>query len=602
MSKIVLGNTVTGKLSLKKNSGNIVANTAITSLQVVNTNAFQFKVITTGAIRVYWGDNTYTDIATQSNLYTINKTYSTSGTYNIIITNPDKVIRLQFDHTTYAPKINTNVNWFSQFYNLQYIYLFNASFIGDLAPVIENINTMNSLYINYSSAYSFYFNISSCKTFWTRCLFLYFYKSLNVSGSFTDINLNNNITYIYIFIFNYSVIGDCSGIIKNSYTSLTYIQLYTLSNTLNNLSNLDDFIIPQTLLEIINIRGQSTTHGSLTTFDFKNLIIYTTEGSYSNVDLTNNISFNNFIQNNCTNFQLRFTGNTPLKINLDTFIKNTYSYITISGSKNYNSSYGNVANLISKTTNSIWISGGKQDGAMYGEITTIVPQILMLEYIDVTISIDTLKYLYNLTTKFIYIVGLQQITGNLDDTIVNNYLSSYSSSYGFVLKEMNNLLVTDITTWVFNSTLYTNTYCVVNISYNPGFYGNLGNLTLWQNKSQIILNDCVYTGIPGFVRKVFTNRNTCLKATGGTTTINVANNVDNSSITGTLQRGSLGTYTGNQNDLTETQIDNLANGLDYTGSGNNTTWTDKEKIWWLLNCKNSSSDNSSRYRLSSFSI
>ena len=123
-----------------------------------------------------------------------------------------------------------------------------------------------------------------------------------------------------------------------------------------------------------------------------------------------------------------------------------------------------------------------------------------------------------------------------------------------------------------------------------------------QNKRYIYLNNCSYTGIPNFVRNVFTQRNTCLKATGGTTTINVANNVDNASVTGVLQRGSLGTYTGNQNDLTETQIDNLANGLDYTGTGSNVAWTDKEKIWWLLNCKNSSTDSSSRYRLSSFSI
>ena len=50
MGRIILGNTVNGKLSLKKNSSNVVSNTQITSLQVVNTNAFQFKVITTDPI------------------------------------------------------------------------------------------------------------------------------------------------------------------------------------------------------------------------------------------------------------------------------------------------------------------------------------------------------------------------------------------------------------------------------------------------------------------------------------------------------------------------------------------------------------------------
>ena len=125
---------------------------------------------------------------------------------------------------------------------------------------------------------------------------------------------------------------------------------------------------------------------------------------------------------------------------------------------------------------------------------------------------------------------------------------------------------------------------------------------MWQNKAQILLNNCSYTGIPNFVRNVFAQRNTCLKPIWGSITINIANNVDNNLITGILQQGSLGSYSGNQNDLTETQIDNLANGLDYTGTGSNVAWTDKEKIWWLLSCKNSSTDPSSRYRLSSFSI
>lgn len=158
-------------------------------------------------------------------------------------------------------------------------------------------------------------------------------------------------------------------------------------------------------------------------------------------------------------------------------------------------------------------------------------------------------------------------------------------------------LYADITTFTFD-TWYniTKVYGVIYLYNNPHFTGNLGNLTLWSNKSKIYLQNCAYTNIGGFVNNVFTQRNTCLKATGGVTNINVANNVDNNLLTGVLQRGSLGTYTGNQNDLTETQIDNLSNGLDYTGSGSNTAWTHKEKIWWLVNCKNSSTDNSSRYR------
>jgi len=50
--------------------------------------------------------------------------------------------------------------------------------------------------------------------------------------------------------------------------------------------------------------------------------------------------------------------------------------------------------------------------------------------------------------------------------------------------------------------------------------------------------------------------------------------------TGTYQQGDLGTYSGDPWDLTETQVNNLAGGCDYTGSGTNIAWESKEKIWW----------------------
>ena len=50
--------------------------------------------------------------------------------------------------------------------------------------------------------------------------------------------------------------------------------------------------------------------------------------------------------------------------------------------------------------------------------------------------------------------------------------------------------------------------------------------------------------------------------------------------TGTYQQGDLGTYSGDQWDLTEEQINNLAAGIDYDGGGSNVAWTSKEKVWW----------------------
>jgi hypothetical protein len=64
---------------------------------------------------------------------------------------------------------------------------------------------------------------------------------------------------------------------------------------------------------------------------------------------------------------------------------------------------------------------------------------------------------------------------------------------------------------------------------------------------------------------------------------------------GTYQQPDLGTFTGNINNLTETQIDNLVAGLDYTGSGTNIAWTVREKMWILVNLDVSSTNANARY-------
>jgi hypothetical protein len=66
--------------------------------------------------------------------------------------------------------------------------------------------------------------------------------------------------------------------------------------------------------------------------------------------------------------------------------------------------------------------------------------------------------------------------------------------------------------------------------------------------------------------------------------------------TGTYQQPDLGTYTGNINNLTETQINNLVAGTDYTGIGTNITWSELEKCWVLVNLDISSTNSTARYK------
>ena len=65
--------------------------------------------------------------------------------------------------------------------------------------------------------------------------------------------------------------------------------------------------------------------------------------------------------------------------------------------------------------------------------------------------------------------------------------------------------------------------------------------------------------------------------------------------------GNTGTYTGEFWDLTEAQVNDLADGNDWDGNGTNTPWTSKEKIFWFRNAQVSSTNSNLRYLQISFS-
>lgn len=93
------------------------------------------------------------------------------------------------------------------------------------------------------------------------------------------------------------------------------------------------------------------------------------------------------------------------------------------------------------------------------------------------------------------------------------------------------------------------------------------------------------------VDKVFEKRNIYNNAISKN--LNINNN--SGATTGVYQQPNVGTYSGNIHNLTETEINNLSNGLDYTGSGTNTAWTQREKMWILVNLHISSGNINPRY-------
>ena len=124
-------------------------------------------------------------------------------------------------------------------------------------------------------------------------------------------------------------------------------------------------------------------------------------------------------------------------------------------------------------------------------------------------------------------------------------------------------------------------------------FSNMEYIVDHSNRRTIYLQDSDLTTLEldSVSNKLFSNR-----AIYNTTVTKNYKIEDNTGYpTGTYQEPNKGSYTGNTNDLTETEITNLSIGDDYDGQGTNTPWTILEKIWILVNLDISSSNPTTRY-------
>lgn len=176
-----------------------------------------------------------------------------------------------------------------------------------------------------------------------------------------------------------------------------------------------------------------------------------------------------------------------------------------------------------------------------------------------------------------------------DDIIrLNNFYYSYCLDLQFVSIDLD------------CSIIQNNTYTAISLVACIPYINGITNLNMLLTRATLKYTTIVFTNttmlnsqINGFIDLLFTNRNLFtnnnilkyLKVVGLTTN-------------GIYRIPTLGTYTGNINDLTENQIDNLANGLDYTGGGSNTPWTVREKMYILVNMAISSTNTIKRYKWS----
>ncbi len=132
-------------------------------------------------------------------------------------------------------------------------------------------------------------------------------------------------------------------------------------------------------------------------------------------------------------------------------------------------------------------------------------------------------------------------------------------------------------------------------AYHSSLQGNLANVTL---NYACIYNFSVYTnpnlyGATAFANKIFDERKSFTRTS---TSLQFGGIGD--SVTGTSETlGSLGTYSGCEWNLTETEVNCLAAGKDYDGGGSNQCWDPKQKMYWVKNALVSEGSTTKRYPL-----
>lgn len=125
---------------------------------------------------------------------------------------------------------------------------------------------------------------------------------------------------------------------------------------------------------------------------------------------------------------------------------------------------------------------------------------------------------------------------------------------------------------------------------NENVTGSLLSYTPVSSASRLLMQNCSISDTFGVYDNIWSSRTSYRNDRNKT--IDTSGNLD--TVTGIVQ-GDLGTYTGDYDDLTETEIDNLVAGDDFDGNGTNIPWTTGNKIFALVNMTISSSDPTPRY-------
>jgi len=366
-------------------------------------------------------------------------------------------------------------------------------------------------------------------------------------GNIHDFVIPENTDQIY-FQSNKDITGYISGITFNDHIRYLYLNDNMIYGSIVGM------VLPDSLNNTLNLSDNDI----YIDFDegefFTNQLYYLYLNNISGItgDLSNFIIGDRLNRLDLHTIQDSYTDLS--KLNIGTGIRNLYIHNT-----NF---YGDLTN---------WLTG-----------TTINITSTLILHTNPNISGDTSNW--NIAPQTCYLYNSPQLTGRLKH---NNIYDLRINGTSTIPMNITSNIVEDFN---LSNRLY----------YFHGQFGsltgNLSGVTLNTSFYQFYVNDNpdIY-GSNEFIDYIFINRNVFTSISWSNICyINIANIGD--TVSGSTEElGDLGTYTGSEWDLSETQVNNLSNGLDYDGNGNNIEWNPKQKIYWFKNAQISSTNTSKRY-------
>jgi len=215
------------------------------------------------------------------------------------------------------------------------------------------------------------------------------------------------------------------------------------------------------------------------------------------------------------------------------------------------------------------------------------------------ITADTTNWITGTTSlTYLQIQNNLHLSGDTGTWDIDNISSLYlqNTALSGALKH-NNVYVlyindTNISSNIETDFVFTNPYYFN--AYYSNIYGHLSGVTLGYNSYyfQIYGNPAI-SGTNEFINYLFDNRVLWTRVGSNLNFQSIADTATGVSET----TGDTGSWSDSIWNLTEAYVNNLADGLDWNGSGSNTPWNSKQKMWWQKNAHISSTNTTKRYKM-----